>query len=922
MRRFFVFLLLALIGVALLAILSGQSLLFFSGNKQKTQAYSNTTSRPVSDTPLSALGSKDNLSGVSISTIQKVRLYGLDKSLQPYLQIEGETGKLARDGSFTAEPCKINFSKENKNSPPLEIVATRTRLAVSGIPPKLLGGEPIVSDNAVVTYFGKEGLLKTPVKISFPHLALRFKESNGGVEPVEFSSDDEFQLTGNDIKGSGKGVRGDLIHETITIHQNPSLDFRPGAFPKLKNHILLKSSGRAILASPSDWIPETTIDFKDIAFFRSESAAGGRFIETNSNSIFMRMRRSIGDATTAEPAMRPRSFEAKDNVLFRTEALEGGCSQLDGFFNNDNIVEKLILSGPYRIDFRTPPKFRPIPRIGDAKNPLLSGRGTATFVLLTSENRKALKYEMTAIGEPELTFTESETGYSASIRGDKMIAVFVDNKENKTERKLESFRIIGHAKIRTSFGTLDGGEIELIQRGDSFAMRAVREYGAEFNFSENNIDKKSNRISLIEQHLIAHEIVIEPAENNKFAVSASGDARGWMKNDGVKNITFQGNSLTSAADTFEIKGNVFAFIAKENIKLYGDRLVLIQTGGADSLSSNSLANRNATLFGSPALVQQYDEQNVLTQSLTSWKVNFENQKIVASSPVEVSVPSERIAGDMLSGKNPSDTGPVWLSGSLLTIDLDTNRRQTKAILEGPITSRGSLEVRGEHLELNFITGEHFLIAKEGERVRVRSFESNGSSGFLAEAPRLDFNTIDKSLTLIGLGTLELSESDLKFGSIIKNSSERNGLDLSGAKTTVRFDTTGKAIISKESAQFLGNVVATGVDTNGSLVWKVICDLLTVSIDSEQRPSHIRAIDNVQFSVGDDLKGSCDELESSASSEILELRANAPHNAELDFGNLHYAGRSLKFNSRTLLVESGSAQLSATPASNSPASRPR
>ncbi|MFN0206249.1 MAG: hypothetical protein ACKVS6_08030 [Planctomycetota bacterium] len=910
MRRAFVFLILALAGVALLAILSGQSLSIFSGNKQKTQAYSSATSRPGTETPLTVLGSKD-LAGISISEFHKIQLFGLDKTLKPFLQIEGETGKLARDKSLTITPCKISFSRDNKNSPPLEIVATRTRVEVSGMPPKLSGGEPLVSDHAVVTYFGGEKLLKTQVKISFPHLALRFQETNGGVEPVEFSSDDEFQLSGNLMKGSGKGVRGDLVNETITILQNPLFEFRPGAVEKLKDRILIKSAGKAILASPNDWLAETTIDFRDSAFFRSESADGVRFIEANANRIFMRMR-SPGDTTTEETSMVPRAFEAMGDVLFRTEALEGRCSQLDGILNNDQAVEKSTLAGPYRIDFRTPEKIRTIPGLGVPKNPLLGGRGKATFVLLGSENPKARDYEMTAIGEPELTFTESETGRLASIRADKMIATIVGN-------ELVGFRAIGRAKVRTSIGALDGDEIELIQHGSAFALRAVREYGAEFNFSENVKDKDSPRTSLLESRLIANEITIEPAENNKNVVTALGGVRGWIRKDGLTNISFRGDEFHRSAGLLELKGTVF--LAAENLKLYGGRLILEDTTDTGSLSSNPLADRNATLFGSPALVEQYDDQKVLAQSLTSPKVTFVDQRMTAQNPVEVSFPMQQIAGRVLSQKNSSGSDLVWLSGSLLTLDVDANRRKTKAVLEGPISSRGALEVRGEHLELDFITGEHFLIAKEGERARVRSFEATGDTEFFAEAPRLDFNTNNESLTLIGLGTLELAQESVEFGSILKNPAGAGG-----SKTTVRFDTTGKVIISKDSAQFLGNVTAQGIDARGGLVWKVLCDLLTVSItvstEGSRRPSHIRAIGNVQFSVGIDLNGTCDELESDASSEILELLSHPPRNAELDFGNLYYAGRWLKFNSRTLLVESGPAQLSSTPAQKSPASRLR
>jgi hypothetical protein len=359
-------------------------------------------------------------------------------------------------------------------------------------------------------------------------------------------------------------------------------------------------------------------------------------------------------------------------------------------------------------------------------------------------------------------------------------------------------------------------------------------------------------------------------------------------------------------------------MVRDGVSLYGDRLVLHSTeSGAARTPSKMASVDGAYLYGSPATVDQFDAQTQQKRTLTSPEVWFREQRIFASSPVEVAFPGSVVTGNALGPMDSGERGLVWLGGSHLEVLLDSEGRQSKAVLDGPLTSRGSLEVRGDHVELDFLSGEHFVIAKEGERVRVRSFETPDASGFLAEAPRLDFRSSDESLTLTGLGTIEVTQSELRFGALTP-------VDPSAApeKTKVRFDTTGKVVITKELATFFGNVVCTGTDARGDTSWRVLCGLLTVAFDAARRPSHIRAVDRVTFRVGDRFEGSCDELESDAASEILQLNAVPPRDSVLDFGNLHYVGRWLKFNTRTYLVESGAAQLSASPPSKSIDSNPR
>src|SRR5262249_4447055 len=142
------------------------------------------------------------------------------------------------------------------------------------------------------------------------------------------------------------------------------------------------------------------------------------------------------------------------------------------------------------------------------------------------------------------------------------------------------------------------------------------------------------------------------------------------------------------------------------------------------------------------------ENDVATRTVMSPEIRFTRETLVAAGPVTVTFPAKLVTGrDEDAGKT---TG---FHGSHLESWLDATGKTPRAVFHGPVTSEGPLEVSGKELTLDFASGRHHLLAREGERTRVAGTSARDGMRFRAEAPRFDFEKTTDSIVMANGGVI-------------------------------------------------------------------------------------------------------------------------------------------------------------------------
>lgn len=906
MKRFFIFLILAAFGVMLLYAFTGAP----RGSERISRTDSRGVDRSREETPLNAIAPQrgNSLEGVKLSPIEKFGVWLARKTKEPYLHIVSDWLKFGRDGSGTLENAQLTFvAKDETSQPPLDVRAARLHAPFGGNPPRPMAG-PMKAEDATIIYRGRQLGKSNEITIHIPTLTTVFRGSEETMEPESFHSPDAFNISGDGLRGSGTGIDGDLLKNSIRITKDPSLEILPGKLQKSRNHLLIRSAGPAFLEAPREWLSESSARFTEKAFFRMESTDRGEFLETNAREISANFTDSGTNKNGGENALHIRKFAAVDGVVFKTNSVEGSCNKLDGRVSEDETIEELVLRGRYRMDFTTPRSSTIVPGAGAPEKVYLEGEETLQ-VLSEGGDSKHVRYHVTALGKPKLVFKDRETG--------KLSKIFADDIQCWLEgEKILYFEARGHVRVENDLG---------VGLGDLFIVRdittkpvAVLSSGGEAELFVINIVPGES--APLEQHLFAREMEFRPADGKKTSCVARHGVRGSLTGRKASRLDFscktveaelQENDLRSV----ELVDAVDARSISANTHLSGFRLSLKFTEkGAASTESALALPKNALLTGSPAVVEELHAIRGPARVLFSPEIRFNGDQIVASGPVEVSVPFQSVFGRAIA-QNSSAEGSetmLWIGGSRLEAQFNAEGRQTSATLTGPLSSRGDLELVGEQLILNFINGEHYLIAREGERARIRSISPGVSPRFSLESSRIDFRSSDEAVVLAANGIVEILDTGFDFGNV----TSKDPLSPRG-NNRLRITAAGRSELNRREVVFRDNVVATGSDSQDREIWNMKSGFLSVVLDGARGPRSVRSNLGVQFEIVGRVKGKCDDLYTERSSELFELKSEAPRESALDLGSIQFRGPWLRLNTRTYLVDTGSASVT-----TSTSSRPR
>lgn len=905
MKRIPLFLLLAAFGLLIVYTFSGPNP---SERSKRAQLSSSRASRPANTTPLKAIvgGNNSQLDALAVTNIEDFSVWMLSKSAKPYIHIASNLLSFGRDGSGILDRARITFIHEKEGElPPIEIVAARLISEFGGTPPRPRAG-PMKAEDVTVTYRGEKLLRTSEIRVQIPTLTTTFEGEGEHIEPVTFSSPDKFTLSGDGIKGSGTGISGDVKKEEIIIQRDPFVEVLPTFASKQANHILVRSNGKSVIQFDRRWISAVSAQFFHKAFFRGESADTLQFLETNANEISALFIDSEGNSKS----FQAREFHAIEQVSFRANFGEGTASRLDGNCDSSGSIQQFALTGPYHVDFKTTRLTKALPGFGTPENFVIDGRMKLIAEVLPSE--KDLKsYHFTAKGRPIISFRDRDSGKLSRIEAN-CIEGWTNND------RLVRFEATGNVEITTDFG---------------------RAYGDTFSAHDLNTTPRAELLSTNEARVTLLDpdspdgsrslgevfgkkfIFLQPA---KESVEIKGKSRvhGAFRDRDSNTFEFRAENLDAIIEKrslrlFTLDDNVYALSAASNFQLYGSKLVATfdksATPGVTKITSRPTTIH---LTGFPAIVEEVVAKNGLQQSVHAPDIEFLGDRVTALGPVEISVPLSSVLGSTIARPDNfnKSTRTISIGGTRLESLFDNEGRQTSARLFGPLSSRGDFDLLGNELALDFITGHHYLISKEGERVHIKSTGGESISQFMFEASRIDFDSRNESVVLASNGIFEIYDAGFQLGTSISanpvNASRRD---------RIRITATGRSEFNRNEAVFRDEVNAQGFDIGDKLLWKMESGLLSVAFNAERKLQSVHSSKNVTFEITGRGKGNCDELATEHATDVFELRSTPPRESFLDLGNIQFRGPWLRLNTKTYLVETGSASVT-TPATTHPAEK--
>ncbi|MBI3819278.1 MAG: hypothetical protein HY286_11345 [Planctomycetes bacterium] len=907
MKRLGFFALLLIVGLLILYALSddARNLTTSRGGFRRE---SSPAFRDKSATPLnSILPGKASVTGMSLTPIEDFSIWLLKKSRDPYIHITSPLLRFGRDGSGTMESARISFLGKNSGAQaPVEISAAQIHSAFGGNPPRPLAG-PMDATDATIIFRGGKSSNPTIITTRIAALRLTFRGDHDNLEPRDFNSKESFVMTGDGIRGSGTGVDGDALTEIVKIHENPFFELTGGKLSSSGNRIILKSRGETTIESHRDWLSEFTVIFNNQADFRLEKPGQSGFLELNSNQLAAQLREE-SPADGAENTLKIREITSNTIVSFRTEFIEGRGTSMIVKTPSGDMVDELALQGPYVLDINSAKSSRTIPGFGSPANSVIEG-GKTFFVKALSRDPARKDFYMKALGRPKITLKDRETG-KVSVISAGMIEAWM------SDEQIDSFKATGNVIIESEMGHGVGDVLDVTEIRQNPIVTLTSSTTATLNLNGASAGSGTSQ-----RDISGRKIVFTPSGRDSSLVVASGDVHGSFHENDARRLFFncaklEATIIKNSVESATLSGSVDAVSEspQSSARLLGSKLKLDFNNSQPAKSENRTSlPRSAVLTGSPAVIEDLGAESGKRRVLYSPEVTFENDKVSMIGPVEISLPSRSVFGQSLtsSGADSGGDSQMWIGGSHLDTWFDADGKQTRARLLGPFSSRGEMEMEGRELVLNFITGEHYLIADEGKRVSVKSAGRKINSRFLLEASRIDFNTSNESVVLTNDGLVEIQQVGFAFG----NSSAGEPLAMTG-RNRIRVSSKGRVELNRSSASFRDNVVAEGLDPAGTRLWKTDSQVLTVAFDSAREVRSVRNSGDVHFDVPGRLSGNCDELYTEKSNDFFELKSESPRETYLDLGKLKYRGPWLRLNTRTYLVETGPSVISTSAKSKS------
>lgn len=852
---------------------------------------------------------------VGLSPIEQFSAWMLRKDEKPWLHLQSKLLKFSADQTGTLDDAKLKFfGTEDSTTPSATLDAQRVTTRFTGNPPKPTAG-PMTAEEAVVHYT----IPKDPGRGSFifqiPLIDMEIVESAGETTIRSFYSDKPFTMKGPGMSGSGTGVDGNRDEGSIRVRKDPFIELQPGSLNSLRGRMVVRSRGHADIITKLDWLRESTATLHKECVFRFDDNDGRRFLETSSdklNAFFLNVTRP---GKTSD-GVRIKTFEASENVTFRTDLLEGTAASLSGAIEDDGSVSRIDLRGNYRIDLRTKGARRRLPGLGSPETVYLTGSSVATGRPLGDPGASANSMEITATGAPVIAFLDATGATIGSIRGDTIIITVRDNVP-------ASLKAFGHVSIQGATGVVRGDSLSFEETGGISTLTIRADDLVEAVFQRPPAAGLNAPQGGGSGTLHAKVLQFTDAGGQRSHLTGAGSVRGKFLSKKGKDLTFRSSRLETDIEDGKLfntvlSDNVSALVPSPGYQLYGSELSL------PSLESDNpggeLSGFKGTLRGTPARLEGLPGGPAADRGIVAFDIVFSNGQLDATGSVEVSFPAAALGGPALSKHSVQENTSkklVWLSGTALRVLLDEAGRQTSALLTGPVRSRGSVNITGSELTLDFIQGIHSLKAIEGGRVCIEAPPFAGEAGYKIEGPRVDFDNSSEVLSVLGNSKVTIFGTSFDIGAFAPKD------PLAGPQSSIiEIVSASRATLAALSVHFEKDVRATATRPDGSVQWELQSAELSVLFDKNRQPVSAQAVQDVTFSFENRLSGRCDELLADQSSQTLELRCTPPRNADLSFGNLRFRGEWLRFNTRTCLVETGTARFTTDKPADSATSRPR
>ncbi|MBL8696013.1 MAG: hypothetical protein JNJ88_18100 [Planctomycetes bacterium] len=873
MKRVALFLALVVLGIIVLSWIDGSIGLF--RRRPGRGGFEAPSSRPGGLTPISEIVRDSSATGASISAVEGLKLV---KPGEPGKGSEGfewhvdaGSARPTRDGYTLLSDCGFRFVEPATKRDLLDLRAKSGKWIFGGslADPKLKDENEFELEEGVLRWTDALGRFPK-LEATMATLSLVLRKQAG----ASASTKSPFQISGEGIRGSGSGFEANESTGLFRIASEPSLDVEAASGLAVPGKLRVKSRGAATLERAAARDP-VLVTFRDQAVLRWDSADGSRFLEIRADELTFRLVDLKG--TDGKGKLVAKWFGAKGNTFFRTEVLEGKCTDAEGDFLESGKVSEVRLNGPYRIDVSMRGGQSALPAIGDVKSLLISGSGTATATLVDARSDE---YELYAPGRPTLSFVGPQAATPPSLTSE-LIRTRIRNGD------VHSFVAEGSARVESPLGSLRGDRVELEKHGEEQRLVVTSAERAELDAA---IPSKNSAEPPGSLKLFGRRIEVRPGTGREPLIRVDGAAHGETTGSRWSG-TFDSDGLETWMDPAagrraKLLGNVSAQFVKPPVQAMGDRLELTE-GSAE-------VPPRADLWGALAEVRLLEGEEV-RQRARAPHLELRDQAMQADGPVEVHISASAIGTGMLAS-----TEAVILTGSHLDTGIGPDGRRSSVTLDGPISSRGALVVEGDRLVLDFITNRHRLTAVEGRRAKISGVLEKTRTPFMAQAPRFDFDKATETVVLVGGGVFQFDG--------VATELRRPSPGSSRPGRTVRFEAAEEIRVDREGATFVGDV---RVDSPGEDPWKLRSRYLDVRFDpkrSDASAASVFAKGSVVFDIGEQLRGNCDVFRYDGSTSDLVLEAIDGAEALLVSGLGEMRTRKIRFNTSTYAFETGAARL--------------